>query len=362
MGKIITFYNHKGGVGKTTLVHNIGFALADLGKKVLLIDADPQMNLTSAMYGLSTAVEYSMNEGAKWREYTEQYTSFVDHINEYLLDEKLNDSENSKEIFQVKSKHNQNGKIDLISGSILISNIEAKFYNIITNKNDYNTNIPYKFEKLIREKAKDYDLVLIDTSPSASSIINALSVMTSDYFIVPVSPTFFSLQAVDNLTQVITNWNNLLRDYQQTIGKKGISLNSKFLGLVIQMGKRFNGGAVNNTGYSKSTEDWITEVNKSVKRFVSDINKYEYAISSNDFQEIFSAKNPYIIEKCCDFTAKLRAIAEKEGVPVIYLTQDICDKYNKNVDVTMPTRQYARSLTSINQSYRYIAESLTKLL
>jgi len=39
MGKIIVFYNHKGGVGKTTLVHNLSFALADAGKKVLAIDS-----------------------------------------------------------------------------------------------------------------------------------------------------------------------------------------------------------------------------------------------------------------------------------------------------------------------------------
>lgn len=65
MTKIITFFNHKGGVGKTTLVHNLGFLLADRGHKVLLIDADPQMNLTAAMYGLSTSVEYSTDEDSK---------------------------------------------------------------------------------------------------------------------------------------------------------------------------------------------------------------------------------------------------------------------------------------------------------
>lgn len=61
MGKIITFFNHKGGVSKTTLVHNLGFMLADKGCKVLLIDADPQMNLTAAIYGLSTSTESYSN-------------------------------------------------------------------------------------------------------------------------------------------------------------------------------------------------------------------------------------------------------------------------------------------------------------
>ncbi|MFT3742181.1 MAG: ParA family protein [Gammaproteobacteria bacterium] len=81
MAKIITFFNHKEGVGKTTLVHNLGFILADKGYKVLLIDADPQMNLTAAMYGLSTSLEYSTDEDSKWNQNVEKYISLSEYIN-----------------------------------------------------------------------------------------------------------------------------------------------------------------------------------------------------------------------------------------------------------------------------------------
>ena len=98
MGKIITFFNHKGGVGKTTLVHNLGFILADRGYKVLLIDADPQMNLTAAMYGLSTSVEYSTDEGSKWSDNVQKYIS----LSEYL-DVELKAQLSEKTFFSVES-------------------------------------------------------------------------------------------------------------------------------------------------------------------------------------------------------------------------------------------------------------------
>lgn len=354
MGKIIVFYNHKGGVGKTTLVHNLSFALADAGKKVLAIDADPQMNLTAAMYGLSTAMEYSLDEDSKWLSYIERYVSLDEYINQYLKGDSY-----KKEIFR-KHGLNENGYVDLISGSINLPAIEADLYGIIKNRNAYTEEIPYNFGRSVTEKSKEYDFVLIDTAPSAGSITNGLYIMSCDYFVTPVSPTFFSLQAIDNLSAVMKNWLDLLLEYQSTQGGRGLRCTPKFLGMAVQMAKRFSSGAV-TSGYSKSAERWIGNVNESLKRFLEFASIRTIAVSVEEFREIFPERTPFVIEICCDFTAKLRDISEKEGVPVIHLTQEICRKHDKKVDITSDKSQYCRSFNSISQSYRQMASNFENL-
>ena len=358
MWKIISFFNHKGWVGKTTLVHNIAFALADLWKKILVIDADPQMNLTAAMYGLSTSMEYSTDNTSKWSQHIQEYISFSEHLRRDLQEEEC-----TKKRFSAKAR-NGKGVIDLISGDINLTSTEANIYGVITSNNDLLKNIPWKFEQSIRKNISEYDFILIDTSPSASSVINALLVLSSDYFIAPVSPSFFSLQAIDNLSTIFQNWMRLLAPYIRTTGfPNGLSFQVKFLWLVVQLAKRFNWwGRANMDGFASATEEWIVDVNKSVKNFHTYAMRTDNAILEEEFQRIFwEASKPFIIEKCCDFTQKLRTIAEKEWVPVIYLTQEICKKHDTQVDVTKSTWQYYKALTAINTQYRRIAECLIKL-
>lgn len=361
MAKIITFFNHKGGVGKTTLVHNLGFILADRGHKVLLIDADPQMNLTAAMYGLSTSVEYSTDEDSKWNKNVDKYISLYEYLNV-----KLKAQPCSKEIFTIHSKKPGGALVDLVSGSINLANIEADLYGIIKNKNEFTHDIPHKFEQAIRQKKHSYDFILIDTSPSASSIINALIMMMTDYFITPVSPTFFSLQAIDNLSTIFNNWIKLLGEYETTQSFKGLSFKPKFIGVVVQMAKRFSGGSVHETTrFSRSAEKWIEDVNSSVKRFQQFAMRRGMSISDAEFTQFFgNDPGPFIIQKCCDFTPQLRSIAEKAGIPVVHLTQDICTKYKDSgqmVDLTKEDGQYMRSFTSISHSYNRIADGIVKL-
>ena len=125
MWKIISFFNHKWGVWKTTLVYNIAFALADAGKNVLLIDADPQMNLTSAMYGLSTSIDYSTDSTSIWSQNIERYISYSEYLKFHLRNEPC-----IKEKFR-STRVRGVGSVELISWDINLTNIEADLYSII---------------------------------------------------------------------------------------------------------------------------------------------------------------------------------------------------------------------------------------
>ncbi len=387
MGKIISFFNHKGGVGKTTLVHNIAFALSDLGKNVLLIDADPQMNLTAAIFGLNTSIEYSTDSASKWSQLTGKHKSILEFLNEKLKNEK-----NEKTLYETPllSKE-QKQSVKLITGDINIPTMEAELFNILKSNNSFNRDIISNFEKAISDLSNQYDFILIDTSPSSSSIINALMILCSDYFIAPTSPSFFSIQAIDNLQTVFINWLSLVDNFHKAIGLSGLSFKVKFLGVVVQMAKRYKSSG------STATTRWIAEVNSSVNRFISwaSLSK-KFTISEEEFKKIFThsgANNyksaPFLIEKCCDFTPMLKSIAEHFGVPVIYLTQDLCKKYveehnkkvveyNKNLatgehkmkkltatpnisDIGRKDTQYKISFDSISTSYRKIASDLLNL-
>lgn len=389
MGHIISFFNHKGGVGKTTLSHNIAFALADLGKKVLLIDADPQMNLTSAMFGLSSSIDYSDDDNTKWQKLKKENLSIVDYLNYHLKDGDNAEYPNGKKLFSGKVANEESGgTVDLYCGDINIPNIEADLMTILKSNNSLNRNVVGSVEKSIRKLAQNYDFVLIDTSPSSSSIINALMVLSSDYFIAPVSPTFFSLQAIDNLSNIFENWLSLFDGFYKTIGLDGLSFKVKFLGVVVQMAKRYKSEG------SSATTRWIAESNSSIKRFVDyAATVRRFAISDAEFNQICTNEGahgyksqPFIIEKCCDFTQMLRGIAEHFGIPVIYLTQDLCkryvkeynamaEKYNelladteqkmKKTQLAMITGdkdlQYKITFESICKSYRKIAADLTNI-
>jgi len=160
MGKIISLLNHKGGVGKTTSAINIGAGLVELGKRALLIDLDPQANLTLSL-------------GIPRQKVT---------IYEALRGEAELEPYSYKEGF------------DIITSSLDLSSAEMELINEAGRE--------YILRELFETVIEDYDYIIIDCPPSLGLLtLNALT--CSDYVYIPLQTEFLALQGLAKIKQII---------------------------------------------------------------------------------------------------------------------------------------------------------------
>lgn len=169
--KIIAIANQKGGVGKTTTTLSIGVALAKEGKKVLLVDADPQGNLT-------TSLGYYQQE--------DMPITLADLMYAEIMDKEI-------KIHEAILHHEE--KIDLIPSDISLSAIELSLGNAMSRE--------FILRNCLNKIKAEYDYILIDCMPSLGLIpINCLA--CSNEIIIPVQSQYLAMRGMTYLFETVS--------------------------------------------------------------------------------------------------------------------------------------------------------------
>lgn len=187
--KLIAFANNKGGSGKTTTCANIGYSLSALGKKVLLIDGDMQLNLSLSFFTEDKVLEMASGDKNLYYAIRQQ-----EDLSDYVI-------------------HTPYENLDLIPSSTLMSGIE---YELFTKwQREF---ILKKCLRNIRE-AEEYDYILIDAPPTLGGwVMNILC--ASDYVIMPVEASPWGLFGVANMFEFL----EAVRQMNEDLSLLGIAI------------------------------------------------------------------------------------------------------------------------------------------
>ena len=166
MGKIIAIANQKGGVGKITTSINLAAGLSYLGKKVLLVDFDPQGNATQGI------------------------GHHVDSEDMTVYDLLLNDAESEDCICTLK-----NPPLDLLPASISLAGADLEMVNIEKGRE-------YLLKNQLCKIEDRYDFIIIDCPPSLG-LLNTNALTAADSVIIPVQCEYYALEGVTQLLQTI---------------------------------------------------------------------------------------------------------------------------------------------------------------
>lgn len=191
---VVTFFNNKGGVGKTSLVYHLAWMFAKQGRTVIAADLDPQANLTSAFLTEETIEQLWSSENTAKTIF--QAVNPLQEVKDLLLPE-----------LQEIEPH-----LFLLPGDMALSGFEdalsSEWPDSMNSRNLYRPlRILTAFWHIIQNAArgKNADLILMDIGPNLGAI-NRSALLATDYVIIPLGADLFSLQGLKNLGPTLRNW------------------------------------------------------------------------------------------------------------------------------------------------------------
>jgi len=276
--KKLVFFNNKGGVGKSTLAYNTAVKFANKGYKTVLVDLDPQCNLTR----LALGDEYYDNTifSASSKTIYDVLRGIIQGGSDIDLSGKFEQAKGARD------------NLYLLRGDMRLSeyeNILATGYNAAAAGQQIGYFQTSAIDRFLREKglSDEVDIFVIDTSPTLG-LLNRVILLGSDYFVVPLMPDALSLQGIENLGNIFEQWKINWRNTGKALSGQ---IESQFVlsGEGLFIGYILNSYNVYGQKPIKDHRKWIDQVPGKIKEFLSEKhcrNGLVAASSANSLRDI----------------------------------------------------------------------------
>lgn len=310
--KIIALYNHKGGVSKTTTTFNLSSYLAESGSRVLMVDADPQCNLTQI--SLARLID-SLDEESVEAGVVEELPgdTVLDALNQRIKgDTAFIDVEKIK-LNEVRKN------LLLLRGSVDLSSIEDDLAEAHVQRLSQRTNLMRTYvavgDFLVRlADEHEIDYVFVDLGPSSGALTRSFF-LACDQFFVPAAPDRFNVQAVNTLSRIIDRWmtehSQAIRMYRD-LGLPIRPGSPAFLGMIVQSFKIYKGKP------KPAFKMWQARLPVEVKEKLRPVLRRH---SKKDGELYLPAKNKEVATSIPDF-GQLAPLMQEVGKAVFSLNQD----------------------------------------
>lgn len=280
--KIISLFNNKGGVGKSTLAFHLSNILAEMGHKTLIIDLDPQCNVT--ICGMD---EESLHR--IWTEEDEFIEDFGSSVKKMPIGDYGNFLRNPRTIhFLLKPTEDGQGELptipppinlrnnlDLIPGRLTIHKYENKIserWSGAYSGDPLAIRTIINIRTIAEEYARihNYEFIIIDTSPSLGAL-NKVVISTVDGFLIPALPDMFSMYGIRNIGSALKQWSkefNTLYGLISADKRKQFPQNFvRFLGYTIYNARKYTG--VTEWDLAQAHYNYAQQIPQTIEQFIS---------------------------------------------------------------------------------------------
>ena len=296
---VITFFNNKGGVGKTSLVYHLSWMFAEMGKRVVALDLDPQANLTAAF------LEEDQLESL-WETQTGPTTIYraIQPLTKVgdLLEPSITPISN---------------RLHLIAGDVALARFEEKLSQEWPNSLGNDPYRPFRiltsFWQIAQKAAQQVqaDFIFVDVGPNLGAI-NRSALIASDFVVIPLGADLFSLQGLKNLGPTLRDWR---AEWAQRLQRLTSPTNPLDLGFPLPL------AAIRPLGYI--IQQYSVRLSRPVKAYDRWVNRVPDIYCESVLQQSGNAATPATDSNCLATIKHYRSLvpmAQEARKPIFKLS------------------------------------------